>query len=211
MVEEEPTKQEAAEPSSSLCDFCSQAKAVLNCRADAAQLCLSCDRHVHLANTVSSKHSRSLLCNSCSSAAASIFCASHGPAQVFCSNCDFEAHNLCGPHERRPVEAFSGCPSSAELAPVLGLGDGEELLKREKKKKKEDDVVVFGDDDDEDGLIGERFWEMPQVVRLDDLIVPPAAAAAAAAANSTSDGFRAVGVPPLPKVNREFCLLTCGV
>lgn len=194
-------KQEAAEPSSSLCDFCNESKAVLYCRADTARLCLSCDRHVHLANSVSSKHPRSLLCNSCSSAAASILCSSHGPAQVFCSNCDFEAHyHRPGPHERRPVESFSGCPTSAELVPALGLGDGEELLKKKKEKEKEKDVVVVVSGDDENGgLIDETFWEMPQVVRLDDLIVP------ATAAHSTH-GFRATGVPPPPK-NRN---LACG-
>ncbi|KAG1363522.1 hypothetical protein COCNU_11G003490 [Cocos nucifera] len=38
------------------CDYCGEAAAVLYCRADAARLCLPCDRDVHAANTLARKH-----------------------------------------------------------------------------------------------------------------------------------------------------------
>ncbi|XP_038979347.1 zinc finger protein CONSTANS-LIKE 2-like [Phoenix dactylifera] len=45
------------------CDYCSEAAAVLYCRADDARLCLSCDRQVHAANALARKHVRSLACD----------------------------------------------------------------------------------------------------------------------------------------------------
>ncbi|KAG0452566.1 hypothetical protein HPP92_025230 [Vanilla planifolia] len=58
----------AADAEDTTCDLCGEALAVVYCRPDSARLCLSCDRKVHAANTVSSKHNRSLLCEFCQAA-----------------------------------------------------------------------------------------------------------------------------------------------
>lgn len=52
------------------CDSCTGMPAVVYCRADSARLCLPCDRHVHGANTVSTRHARAPLCAGCRAAAA---------------------------------------------------------------------------------------------------------------------------------------------
>ncbi|KAJ6821851.1 zinc finger protein CONSTANS-LIKE 13-like [Iris pallida] len=175
---------EKEKKSSDLCEFCSERKALLYCRADAAALCLDCDRHVHAANVVSSKHPRSLLCDSCRSSPASIF--SSGAGLVLCSNCDFDA----GEHQqRRPIEPFSGCPAAAELAALLGAGgDHRKLLLEEEEEE--------GDDE---GLWSE-LWQAAKavVVRMDDLLVEPAP--------SFDASSQFIGIPPLPK-DRNF---TCG-
>ncbi|XP_020275076.1 zinc finger protein CONSTANS-LIKE 13-like [Asparagus officinalis] len=188
MGKEEEEEEEEEKPTN-VCDFCSNSKAILYCRADDARLCLSCDRHVHQANSVCSRHPRALLCNSCSSAPSSIFCSSDG--LVLCSNCDFEAHSrdgLSAHHGRRPVEAFSGCPSAVELVSVLGFGGNQEIIKKKKENEEEDDYLL--------GEEGGFKWEMPEVVRLDDLIVP---------VSDSCCGFQAIGVPPLPKDRNLAC------
>lgn len=40
------------------CDVCEKAEASVFCSADEAALCDSCDRHVHHANKLATKHSR---------------------------------------------------------------------------------------------------------------------------------------------------------
>ncbi|XP_072960227.1 zinc finger protein CONSTANS-LIKE 13-like [Typha angustifolia] len=183
MVQEEAP----APPKVEFCDFCSQEKALVYCRADTAKLCLRCDRQVHAANSVSSRHPRSLLCDSCRAAPASVFCASDCNL-VLCSNCDFDAHpkaEVC--HGRRPVEGFSGCPTAIELISVLGIGEDEK-----------DVGTKFGSDgyrweDEEEGL--GLVWETPPMFSLSDLIV-----------NTTPcHGFQAMGLPPLPKHRNSSC------
>ncbi|KAG6523658.1 zinc finger protein CONSTANS-LIKE 13-like [Zingiber officinale] len=161
------------------CDFCGNARALLFCRADAARLCIACDRHVHNANVVSSQHRRALLCDGCRSAPASILCASSHCRALLCSNCDFDAHRRSHPlHDRRPVDDFVGCPSAVGLFGLLGIGaDEKELLGGER-----DEV---GDYLVEDASV----WEAKPVLSLEDLIVPTTA----------SHGFQAMGLPPLPK------------
>lgn len=169
------------------CDYCGAARALLWCRADAARLCLACDRHVHAANSVSSRHCRALLCDACRSEPSAIHCSSC--RALLCANCDFDAHGRAGLlHDRRPVEGFSGCPSAGKLVSALGVGgDEKEVLEGEA-----DDV---GDYLVEDGSV----WEAQPVLRFEDFIVPTTA----------SHGFHAMGMPPLPKVcqsNRNWSL-----
>jgi hypothetical protein len=105
------------------CDYCGNSNAVIYCRADSAKLCFSCDREVHSTNQLFSKHTRSLICDSCDDSPATILCSTE--SSVFCQNCDWENHNLSlsSPHERRPLEGFTGCPSVTELLSILGLQD----------------------------------------------------------------------------------------
>ncbi len=163
-----------------LCDYCSEATALLYCRADSAKLCLLCDREVHSTNQLFSKHTRSPLCDSCDSSPASIFCSTE--CSVLCQNCDWERHrnSLSPVHNRRPLEGFSGCPSVNELLGIVGF---EEMGQKALFLK---DEIGDGFDGVSDFLV----WDAPCAVSLDDLI---------GSTNSAHD-FQAMGVPPLPKV-----------
>ncbi|XP_044969466.1 uncharacterized protein LOC123429504 isoform X1 [Hordeum vulgare subsp. vulgare] len=134
------------------CYFCAGAPAVVYCRADAAGLCLPCDRHVHGANTVSCRHARAPLCAVCRVAAATV---RRGAARFLCSNCDFEVEQLTEPpvllHDCGTVEGYTGCPSVGELAAILGV------------------AVRDGD------KVWWPVWEEPQVLAFDDVIVPTTA------------------------------------
>ncbi|RLN33407.1 zinc finger protein CONSTANS-LIKE 13-like isoform X1 [Panicum miliaceum] len=135
------------------CDFCAGLPAVVYCRADSARLCLPCDRHVHGANTVSSRHARAPLCAACRAAAAAF---RRGAAGFLCANCDFEEERQRDGdprplHDRSAVEGYAGCPSIAELAATLGVGCEK--------------AAAAGDG-------WWPAWEEPQVLRLEDVIVP---------------------------------------
>nr|KJB46780.1 hypothetical protein B456_008G008400 [Gossypium raimondii] len=159
-----------------LCDYCNQSKALLYCRADSAKLCFSCDREVHSANQLFSKHSRSQLCDACDGSPASIFCETE--QSVFCSNCDWESHKFSTSslHNRRPIEGFTGCPSVNELVSFVGIEDVGE-------KKGGDDCGY------DDGWLDLLSWENPVISSFDDLLV-----------SSDSDhGFKPTDVLPLPK------------
>ncbi|KAM0860176.1 hypothetical protein ACQ4PT_046723 [Festuca glaucescens] len=143
------------------CYFCGDMPAVVYCRADASGLCLPCDRHVHGANTVSSRHARAPLCAACRAAGASV--RRGGAARFLCSDCDFDEHRRGAEqggdppllHDRGTVEGYTGCPSVGELAAILG-------------------VVVHGCGG-EKRAAGERWWlawEEPRVLTFDDIIVP---------------------------------------
>nr|ASZ80033.1 COLO [Bambusa oldhamii] len=100
------------------CDYCGEAAAALHCRADAARLCVACDRHVHAANALSRKHVRAPLCAGCSARPAAARVAAGGGEPAFlCTDCD----SGCDGAARVPVEVFSGCPAAAELAASWGL------------------------------------------------------------------------------------------
>lgn len=108
------------------CDYCGEAAAVLYCRADAARLCLSCDRHVHVANALARKHVRSLACENCGAQPAASRCATDGLA--LCTDCDWDAHGGAAiseggaaAHPRTSLEGFSGCPSALDLAASWGV------------------------------------------------------------------------------------------
>jgi len=52
------------------CDYCRTTAAAVYCRADAARLCLPCDRIVHGTNSVCSCHACAPLCTDCRAAGA---------------------------------------------------------------------------------------------------------------------------------------------
>ncbi|KAL2903767.1 Zinc finger protein CONSTANS-LIKE 14 [Bienertia sinuspersici] len=105
------------------CDFCNQETAVLYCRADTAKLCLSCDQHVHSANTLSKKHVRFSLCDTCGSQPSSVKCFTHN--LLLCQDCDFDLHQnsnvFVSPHDRTSVDGFSGCPTPLQISSFLGV------------------------------------------------------------------------------------------
>ncbi|XP_047069862.1 zinc finger protein CONSTANS-LIKE 13-like isoform X2 [Lolium rigidum] len=138
------------------CYFCGDMPAVVYCRADASGLCLPCDRHVHGANTVSSRHARAPLCAACRATGASF--RRGGAARFLCSDCDFEERRRGGEpvmHDRGTVEGYTGCPSVGELAAILGVVVHE--CGGEKAETKEGWRPV---------------WEEPRVLTFDDVIVP---------------------------------------
>lgn len=159
--------KEAPPPPAPACDYCSGLPAVVYCPADSARLCLPCDRHVHGANTVSTRHARAPLCAGCRAAAAT---TSRRGGGFRCANCRFEEeenekererHRDGGDaqplhHDRGVVEGYAGCPSVAELAAILG--------------------VAGYDDKSAAAAAGEGgwwpAWEELQVLRLEDVIIP---------------------------------------
>ncbi|CAN6295104.1 unnamed protein product [Urochloa humidicola] len=162
------------------CDYCGGAAAAVYCRADAARLCLPCDRHVHGANGVCSRHARAPLCADCRATAA-VFCRA-ASAAFLCSNCDFGRHRDGGGggggepalHDRCAVQPYSGCPPATELAAILG-------------------VPLFDKPAAEDGGWW-NIWEEPQVLSLEDLIVP----------TTPCHGFQPLLTPSSPKKNRSI-------
>lgn len=175
-------------PRKRICDYCSEATALLYCRADSAKLCLLCDREIHSANQLFSKHTRLPLCDACDASPASVFCSTE--SSVLCQNCDWERHRLSLPpvHERRPLEGFTGSPSVSELQAIVGL---EEV----------DQKVLFlnedsgGGGDGSDGYSDLLVWDAPCVGSLDDLI----------GSTNLAHDFHAMGVPPLPKNRNAAC------
>ncbi|XP_022771006.1 zinc finger protein CONSTANS-LIKE 13-like [Durio zibethinus] len=173
-----------------LCDYCNQPKALLYCRADSAKLCFSCDREVHSANQLFSRHSRSQLCDSCDNSPASIFCETE--QSVFCSNCDWESHRFSSYslHDRRPLEGFTGCPSVSELVTFFGI----EHLGNKAPFSSEEKVGCGGGGED-DGLLDLMSWETPVISGFDDLID----------SSDFDHGFNPTDVPPLPKNRNASC------
>ncbi|KAF7080152.1 hypothetical protein CFC21_084270 [Triticum aestivum] len=102
-----------------LCDFCGEQRPTIYCRSDAASLCLSCDRNVHSANTLSQRHMRTLLCDRCASQPAAVRCLEENTS--LCQNCDWSGHaatSMAAVHLRQTINCYSGCPSSEELARI---------------------------------------------------------------------------------------------
>ncbi|XVF72546.1 hypothetical protein PTKIN_Ptkin12aG0129700 [Pterospermum kingtungense] len=173
-----------------LCDYCNQSKALLYCRADSAKLCFSCDREVHSANQLFSRHSRSQLCDACDKSFASIFCETE--RSVFCSNCDWESHKFSSSslHNRRPIEGFTGCPSVSELVGFLGIEDLGYKAPFSSAEK-----AGCRDGAEDDGLLDLLSWETPVISLFDDLIV----------SSDFDHGFKPTDVPPLPKNRNASC------
>lgn len=108
------------------CDFCAEVRSTVYCRADAARLCLSCDRHVHAANAVSRRHERTLLCDGCNLRPAALRCLTDNLS--LCQSCDWDTHGsspIASHHSRRTIECFTGCPSAADLARIWGCDFGD--------------------------------------------------------------------------------------
>ncbi|XP_062208893.1 uncharacterized protein LOC133910553 [Phragmites australis] len=162
------------------CDYCGSGAAAVYCHADAARLCLPCDRHVHGANGVCSRHARTPLCADCRATGA-VFrrAASAAPTGglFLCSDCDFGRHRDGGEpplHDRCAVQAYTGCPPAHELAGLLGVPFFEKRAAA-----------------DSDGWW--NIWEEPQVLSLEDLIVP----------TTPCHGFQPLLTPSSPK-NRSI-------
>ncbi|CAM0873183.1 unnamed protein product [Alopecurus aequalis] len=154
------------------CDYCSGARAVVYCRADSARLCLPCDRLVHAANAVCSRHARAPLCAACRATGA-VF--RHAAAGFLCSNCDF-SRNRDGDrsplnNDRCTVQAYTGRPTAHELAVLLGVPDFEKP------------AAARADEGWWD------IWDEPQVFSLEDLIVP----------TTSCHGFQPLVTPSSPK------------
>lgn len=102
-----------------LCDFCREQRPTVYCQSDAASLCLSCDRSVHSANTLSRRHTRTLLCDRCASQPAEVRCLEENTS--LCQNCDRNGHgatSLAAGHSRQIINCYTGCPSSEELSKI---------------------------------------------------------------------------------------------
>ncbi|XVE77677.1 hypothetical protein DITRI_Ditri13aG0081300 [Diplodiscus trichospermus] len=184
------THQTNNQKQSRLCDYCNQSKAVLYCRADSAKLCFSCDREVHSATQLFTRHCRSQLCDACEKSSASIFCETE--QSVFCSNCDWENHkfSLSSSRNRRPIEGFTGCPSVSELVNFLGiedLGNKAQFLSQEKSGS--------GDGCEDDTFLDLLSWETPMISGFDHLIV----------SSDLGHGFKPTDVPSLPKNRNASC------
>ncbi|KAJ7533411.1 hypothetical protein O6H91_13G047400 [Diphasiastrum complanatum] len=106
----------------SFCDFCNNGPAAVYCKADCARLCLSCDRHVHAANALSQRHSRTLLCNRCTLHPAVVRFPDENMS--LCQNCDWDTYccssGTLQSAKRNSIECFTGCPSAAEFAQLWG-------------------------------------------------------------------------------------------
>ncbi|XP_073525997.1 uncharacterized protein [Phyllobates terribilis] len=187
-----------------ICDFCSERTALLFCRADAAKLCLACDKEVHSTAQLFTKHTRRLLCDACDTAPAVIVCSTH--RSVLCQNCDFEIHNSGvslasasgSSHDRRPLEGFSGQPSASEIATFLGL-EGIDCS----KSFGVSDHGLAGEVDRGIGVWGDisDFWNWDElsprgVVSVDDLVV----------SGGENHSFQAmVALDTLPKDRNSTC------
>lgn len=93
-----------------MCDYCVTTLAVIYCKSDLAKLCLNCDNHVHSANPLSQRHTRSLICQKCLSQPAVIRCLDDKIS--YCQGCHWHASNcsVLG-HRLQSLNPFSGCPS----------------------------------------------------------------------------------------------------
>ncbi|XP_010488215.1 PREDICTED: zinc finger protein CONSTANS-LIKE 12-like isoform X2 [Camelina sativa] len=96
------------------CDHCATAQAVIYCKSDLAKLCLNCDVHVHSANPLSHRHTRSLICHKCYSQPAVIRCLDDKVS--YCQGCHWHASNcsVLG-HKLQTLNPFSGCPSPTDF------------------------------------------------------------------------------------------------
>ncbi|XBI71535.1 zinc finger protein CONSTANS-LIKE 13-like isoform X1 [Triticum dicoccoides] len=156
------------------CDYCSGPQSVVYCRADSARLCLPCDRHVHAANAVCSRHLRAPLCAACRATGA-VF--RHGGPEFLCSNCDFgrSRDGELPLHDRCTVQGYTGRPSAHDLAALLGVPD----LDKPSAGKADDGWWAI--------------WEEPQVFSLEDLIVP----------TTSCHSFQPLVTPSSPKIQNS--------
>ncbi|KAK8647586.1 hypothetical protein V6N13_121317 [Hibiscus sabdariffa] len=103
-----------------ICEFCTTSRPVVYCKSDAAHLCLSCDAKVHSANALSSRHLRTLLCDSCRHRPSHVCCFDH--RMFLCHGCDQSIHDASSQHhQRRAVSSYLGCPSAKDFAALWGF------------------------------------------------------------------------------------------
>ncbi|XP_015881102.2 putative zinc finger protein CONSTANS-LIKE 11 [Ziziphus jujuba] len=100
-----------------LCEFCGVVRAVVYCKSDSARLCLHCDGWVHSANTLSRRHTRSLLCDKCNAEPAIIRCMDDKIS--LCQSCDWNANGCMSMgHQRQTLNCYTGCPSLADFSRI---------------------------------------------------------------------------------------------
>ncbi|KAF7808830.1 putative zinc finger protein [Senna tora] len=102
-----------------VCEFCSSLRPIVYCKSDEAYLCLSCDAKVHLANSLSGRHLRTLLCNLCRHHHAYVQCLDH--QILICRGCDQKLHDLSMKHQKRAIRSYIGCPSAKDFAALWGF------------------------------------------------------------------------------------------
>ncbi|KAK7390898.1 hypothetical protein VNO78_19084 [Psophocarpus tetragonolobus] len=105
-------------PAGMISSYLQPIQPLVYCKADAAYLCLSCDAKVHLANALSGRHLRNLVCNSCGHNLAYVLCLDR--KMLFCRDCDKKLHNVSLPHKKRAIRSFMGCPSANDFAALWG-------------------------------------------------------------------------------------------
>ncbi|XWS54969.1 hypothetical protein CRYUN_Cryun10bG0135100 [Craigia yunnanensis] len=96
------------------CDVCGKEEAIVFCSADEAALCEGCDRRVHHANKLASKHSHfsllhptfkeSPLCDICQERRAFLFCQED--RAILCRECDLPIHRA-----NEHTQKHNSCPS----------------------------------------------------------------------------------------------------
>lgn len=89
------------------------------CKADAACLCLSCDRNIHSANALSKRHLRILVCEKCHCQPAEVRCLEEKIS--LCENCNWSGHvspASASEHKRQTINYYSGCPTAAEFSRI---------------------------------------------------------------------------------------------
>ncbi|KAF5442353.1 hypothetical protein F2P56_035020 [Juglans regia] len=102
-----------------ICEFCTELRPVVYCKADTAHLCLSCDAKVHSANALSSRHLRKVLCDLCRYRPAYVWCTDH---QMFmCHSCDRSLHDSSSQHQKKGTRSYMGCPSAKDFAALWGF------------------------------------------------------------------------------------------
>ncbi|PSR84953.1 Zinc finger protein [Actinidia chinensis var. chinensis] len=102
-----------------VCEFCMAFRPVVYCKADAAQLCLSCDAKVHSANALSNRHPRTLVCEVCRYRATYVRCSDH--RMFMCRGCDSNLHDHTSRHCKRVIRSYMGCPSAKDFAVLWGF------------------------------------------------------------------------------------------
>ncbi|GMI88140.1 BZS1, SALT TOLERANCE HOMOLOG 7, B-box domain protein 20 [Hibiscus trionum] len=109
------------------CDVCDKEEATVFCCADEAALCGDCDRRVHHANKLATKHSRfsllhpssfkeSPLCDICQERRAFLFCQED--RAIFCRECDVSIHRAnenTQKHNRFLLTGVKLTPSTSPL------------------------------------------------------------------------------------------------
>ncbi|XP_050372851.1 putative zinc finger protein At1g68190 [Argentina anserina] len=106
------------------CEFCRALRPVVYCKADAAQLCLSCDANIHSANTVFNRHQRTVLCESCQGRPAYVQCLDH--RMFMCNACDRSQHMPSSQHHhKRTLRSYTGCLSAKDFAALWGFQSNE--------------------------------------------------------------------------------------
>ncbi|CAI9096121.1 OLC1v1032200C1 [Oldenlandia corymbosa var. corymbosa] len=101
------------------CEFCLNLRPIVYCKADAAHLCLSCDAKVHSANALSSRHPRTLVCESCRYRPAFVQCSDH--RMFMCHGCNRSQHDPSSQHQRKVISCYMGCPSAKDFAALWGF------------------------------------------------------------------------------------------